>query len=137
MASVGYKVGDVMDEADQQLPALDLDKVFHSILVLGGMLEDDTLDKAQATLWSIKTSMPIVKEITERCPVLIDTAIDALQEAAHRRGRDPIINGVIVQHADGHIICTCRETNNDGTCVRCYPPDGLTLDQVDDVDDDE
>lgn len=95
MGILGYKDGDIMDEDENLLPDLDLDKVFHLVIRMGGMMEGETLDKAQAALWSIKESIPFVKELTERLPPLLDTAIDGLQEAAARRGRPPVIKGVL------------------------------------------
>lgn len=139
MASMGYKVGDVMDEADYQLPVLNLDVVFKQILVVGGMLGDETLDKAQVSLWSIKDAMPFVKELTERVPILIDTAIDALQEAARIRGLPVVTRADMTEDAGEDLDplqCTCHETNNDGTCPYCYP-NHIKPDQVDDVDVDD
>lgn len=98
---MGYKVGDVMDPSDYQLPALNLDQVFQQIAILGGTLDDEMLDKAQQVLWAVKGSVPIIEELIQRFPTLLDTTIDGLQEAAARRGRKPVIKGVAFDQVDG------------------------------------
>lgn len=139
MASMGYKDGDFMDEDEYQLPELDLDKVYKTVTTFGAMLEGETLDKAQESLWTIKASMPFVDELIKRLPALLDTVIDGLQEAAARRGRPPIIQGVpfppgTVVVDEGPLVCTCGTKYNDGTCPRCFPLLGTDPHPVDQVD---
>lgn len=135
MASMGYKVGDVMDEDDaaQKIPELDLDTIYESVMKVGALLEDDTLDKAQSTIWTIKTSMPFVNVLINRLPPLLDTVIDALQEAARIRGLPVVTRADMTEDYPGITEYDDLDDARQAIFLSKDPP----VDQVDDVDVDD